>query len=199
MLQSENMNYPGKLVLIVGAAGSGKGVLIRSAKALHPEIIFAISSTTRAMRPSESDGHPYHFITKEEFETLVEAGGFIEWVSTDGKLYGTQKEEVLPGLEKGAVVLKEMEPRGISQIREILPKENIVTIYIDAGSWDTLVKRITSRAPISEEELESRRIRYEYERTFKDEADYVVENFDGKFAEADMAFDEIITSLLSSA
>jgi guanylate kinase len=193
------MTYPGKLVLVVGAAGSGKGVLIKRAREAHSEIVFAVSSTTRAMRPSESEGHPYHFIPKEEFEAQVETGGFIEWVSTDGKLYGTQKQEVLPGLGKGALVLKEMEPRGISQIREILPKENIVTIYIDAGSWDTLARRITSRAPISDEELESRRVRYEYERTFKDEADFIVENFDGKFAEADEAFEKILVSLLPSA
>lgn len=194
------MTYPGRFVLVVGAAGSGKGVLIQRAKELHPEITFAVSSTTRAMRPNEKDGQPYRFLTKEEFEARIAAGEFLEWAAIDGgKLYGTPKAEVMPRLEEGKLVLKEMEPQGIDQVRKLLPKENLVTIYIDAGSWESLARRVQGRAPISDEELESRRLRYEYERVFKDEADYVVENFDGKFKAADADFEAILQKLLPSA
>jgi guanylate kinase len=194
------MTYPGKLVLVVGAAGSGKGVLIQRAKELHPEIVFAVSSTTRAMRPTEHEGQPYRFLSKEEFETHIEAGEFLEWATIDGgKLYGTPKAEVIPALTAGKLVLKEMDIQGIEQVRKILPKENLVTIYIDAGSWESLARRVQGRAPISDEELESRRKRYEYERVFKDEADYVVENFDGKFKDADAAFEVTLQNLLPSA
>lgn len=194
------MTYPGKLLLVVGAAGSGKGVLIKRAKEMYAEVVFAVSCTTRVIRPTESEGHPYHFLSKEVFEKCITENQFIEWASIDGgKLYGTLYEEIMPSLEQGKVVIKEMEIQGIRQIQNILPKENVVTIYIDAGSWDMLARRIQGRAPISDEELESRRLRYEYERTFKDEADYVVENFDGKFKEADAAFEQIIRSVLRSA
>jgi guanylate kinase len=192
------MAYPGTFVIIVGAAGSGKGVLVRRAMELHPGIVFAVSSTTRAMRPGETEGHPYHFLSVPEFEAGIETGEFLEWASIDGgKLYGTPKQEVMPSLEAGKLVLKEMEIQGIRQVQDILPKENIVTIYIDAGSWDTLARRVQGRAPISAEELELRRQRYEYEKAFKDEADYVVENFDGRFDDADVAFEKIIVGLLA--
>ncbi|MDB4991830.1 MAG: gmk [Parcubacteria group bacterium] len=194
------MTYPGKLVLVVGAAGSGKGVLIKRAKEQHSEILFPITATTRAIRPGETEGNPYHFLTGEEFDARIEANDFIEWASIDGgKRYGTLKADVIPALTEGKLLLKEMEVQGVGQMRATLPKENIVTVYIDAGSWESLARRIKGRAPISDEELESRRLRYEYERAFKDEADHIVENFDGKFKEADASFEKIISSLLPSA
>ncbi|MES2225624.1 MAG: guanylate kinase [Patescibacteria group bacterium] len=194
------MNYPGTFVIIVGAAGSGKGVLIRRAKELHPEIVFAVSATTRTIRPGETDGHPYHFLSKEAFEARIESGDFLEWAAIDGgKLYGTPKEEVIPVLMSGGIVLKEMEVQGVHQVQQILPKENLVTVYIDAGPWESLSKRIQGRAPISAEELESRRLRFEYEKSFKDEATYVVENLDGRFDEADAAFADIISGVITGA
>lgn len=193
------MTYPGKLVLVVGAAGSGKGVLVRRAKELHPEIIFPISTTTRDPRPQEAHGTHYHFYTTEQFENDVAAGEFIEWANIDGKYYGTLRSEVMSALESGGLAIKEMDIQGIRQIQAILPPENVITIYVDAGGWETLARRIQGRAPISAEELESRRQRFEYEKQFKDEADYAVQNFDGKFKEADAAFDEVIQKLLPSA
>lgn len=201
MLQSGHMTvYSGKLVLVVGAAGSGKGVLLRRAKDAHPEIEFALSTTTRAMRPGEVEGVTYHYISKEAFEAQIAAGEFLEWASIDGgMLYGTPKDRVIPALTDGKLVVKEMEIQGLRQIQEVLPKENVVTIYIDAGSWETLSRRVQGRAPLSEEELESRRERYEYERQFINEADFVVQNFDGKFEEADQAFEQVLASLATGA
>jgi guanylate kinase len=92
-----------------------------------------------------------------------------------------------------------MDIQGVNQIEALVPRENVVTVYIDAGGWDTLARRILGRAPVSAEELESRRLRYEYEKEFKSEADYIVENFDGRFKEADAAFEAIIRKLLPSA
>lgn len=194
------MAYLGKLVLVVGTAGSGKSALIRRAKEQHQEIVYPHTATTRAIRPGEVDGEHYRFLTKEDFEQRIEAGEFLEWASIDnGKLYGTPKDEVIATLEAGKLAMKEMEIQGIRQIQKLLPPENVVTIYIDAGGWGVLARRIQGRAPISPEELESRRLRYEYEREFKNEADYVVENFDGKFKEADAVFEGVIQKLLPSA
>lgn len=198
-VSSTYMAYPGKLMLVVGAAGSGKGVLIRRATELHPEIVFPVSATTRAVRPQEVDGTHYHFITKEEFQSRIEEGQFIEWATTDGNFYGTPRSEIVPPLEAGSLILEEMDVKGVRQILDLIPRENIATVYIDAGGWETLAQRIQERAPISPEELDSRRQRFEYERKFREEADFVVENFDGKFTEADAAFEAIIQSLLPSA
>lgn len=193
------MSYTGKLVLVVGASGSGKGVLIKHAVELHPEIVFPISCTTRSMRPGEVDGVQYYFLSKETFLSRIEEGDFLEWAEYSGNYYGTLKSEVLPALEKGPLVLAEIEVQGARQVREILPPESLVIIYIDAGPWEDLARRIQARAPIGEEDLEARRIRYIDEQTFKPEATYVVENFDGKFPEADATFEKIISEIAGGA
>lgn len=193
------ITYPGKLVLIVGTSGSGKGVLLKRAKQLHPEIVFPVSCTTREMRPGEVDGETYYFVSKEEFDRRIEAGELLEWAPYGGHLYGTLKSEILPALEEGRLVLREVEVQGARHIRELLPSENLVIIYVYAGPWDDLERRIVGRAPMSDAELESRRLRYEDEQSFKAEATYVVENFDGKLQEADEAFESIIATLLPSA
>lgn len=192
--------YPGKLLLVIGTAGSGKGTLIKHVKDTYPDILYPHTATTRTMRPGEVDGEHYFFFTKEEFERHVEMGDFLEWAAIDGgRLYGTLKKDVFQALESGNIALKEIEIQGLRQVEALLPKENIVTIYIDAGGWDVLSRRIQGRAPISPEELESRRERYEYEKDFINEADYVVENHDGQFKQADEAFEKILLKYLHSA
>jgi guanylate kinase len=193
------MTYPGKLALVVGTSGSGKGVLLKRAKEAHPEIVFPISCTTRAIRPGEKDGENYHFVDTEEFKRRVEAGEFLEWAEYGGKLYGTLKSEVIPPLEAGKLVVREVEVQGARLIRDRIPVENLAIIYIYAGPWEDLARRIVGRAPMSDEELQARRAHYEDEQSFKTEATYVVNNFDGRFKEADAAFEKIITSLLPSA
>lgn len=193
------MSHTGKMVLVVGASGSGKGVLIKHTVELHPDIVFPISCTTRSMRPGEIDGVQYYFISKETFLDRIQKGDFLEWAQYSGNYYGTLTSEVVPALEKGKVVLAEIEVQGARQVREIIPAESLVIIYIDAGPWEDLVRRIQARAPIPEEELEARRNRYYDEQTFKPEATYVVENFDGKFPEADAAFEKIINGIVTGA
>ena len=193
------MTYTGKVVLVVGASGSGKGVLIKHAVELHPDIVFPISCTTRSMRPGEIDGVQYHFISKETFLNRIEEGEFLEWAQYSGNYYGTLKSEVVPALEQGKIVLAEIEVQGARQVREIIPADSLTIIYIDAGPWEDLARRIQARAPISQEELEARRHRYDDEQTFRPEATYIVENFDGKFPEADAAFEKIISQVATDA
>lgn len=192
------MAYSGMLVIVVSTAGSGKGVLIKHIKQKHPEVSYPNTITTREKRSGEVDGDHYSFLTKEKFEHHIERGDFIEWTSIDGgNLYGTFKTDVYNALKSGKVAVKEIEITGFRQVEEALPKENFVTIYIDAGEWNVLARRIKGRASISDEELESRRKRFEYERHFKREATFVVNNPDGKLKEAEHTFEEIIQTLLA--
>lgn len=193
------MAYPGTFALIVGASGSGKGALLKHARAAHPEIVFPVSCTTRAMRPGEKDGETYYFVSDEEFTNRIEAEEFLEWAEYGGARYGTLKSEITAPLEEGKLVMREVDVQGVHQLRTILPPENLVSIYIHAGAWEDVERRIRGRAPISEEELALRKHRYEEEEPFMREATYVVENLDGKFKEADAAFEGIIQKLLPSA
>lgn len=188
----------GKLILVVGSTGSGKGVLIEHISKLHPEIIFPVSATTRAPRPGEKEGRDYVFLSTDEFKDRIDAGEFLEWAQYGGHYYGTPLSEVVPYLSDGKVVLLELEVQGARQIKETIPASQLAIIYIEAGSWEELEHRIRTRAPMTEEELQKRKSRYDDEVSFKKEATHVVENPEGKLEQAKRDFTTTIEALLVS-
>ncbi len=189
----------GTLILVVGAAGSGKGEIIAHLRAMFPEIACALSATTRHKRPGEIEGTTYQFVSPEEFERKIRNGEFLEWVEKDGgNKYGTIKSTIVDPLQKGHVVLREVDVPGVRSILEIFPRKNVCIVWIDAGSWDILSARIKKRAPITEEELEFRRKRYMEEIPFFTEhADVHIYNSDGELEHAKKEVEKIVRNLLS--
>lgn len=187
----------GKLIIIMGPTGSGKGTLEQHVLSLYPQIIIPITATTRAPRPGEENGKHYHFFTREEFEQKRDEGFFLETATYGTNYYGTPKHEVLPHLENGELVLLEIEVQGVRQIRHMLPKNQLIIVYIEAGSWEDMERRVRERAPISDEELEKRRQRYDDELTFKPEVDVVIDNQEGKLEDAKKQFADLIQSALN--
>jgi guanylate kinase len=184
----------GKFILIIGPTGSGKSVLISYIHETFPNIIFPVTYTTREKRPgAENSG--YRFIGVDEFKAMESAGEFIEFAQFGGNFYATSKQEVNSGLEAGKILLKEMEVQGVGQIQAILSPEQLVIIYIDAGSWDELERRVRARAPITEEELAKRKKRYEDELPFKEIANFVISNPPGELEKAKEAISEAIRSI----
>jgi len=187
----------GKLILVVGPSGSGKGTLINHIKPLFPSIRYPRSCTTRAMRDGEVDGESYYFLSVDEFKKRIDEGQFLEWAEYGGHYYGTLQSEVLPVFEQGGVALKELEVQGARQIRQKVEKDDLVIIFISAGSWADMETRIRSRGTMPEDELVKRRARYDDEVSFMPEADFVIQNSIGKLDEAKAAFAGIIGSFLS--
>lgn len=185
----------GKFILVVGPSGSGKSALLAHLQETHPEIVFPLSCTTRTPRPGEVEGEKYFFITKEEFEKRESAGEFLEWAAYGGNYYGVLKAPVLKALEEGKLVVREVEVQGARQLLQTVPPETLNIIFIDAGSWENLEKRILSRAPMGQPELLARRKRYEDEITFKSHANIVVTNPDGGLEKAKKDFTEAIQTL----
>lgn len=182
----------GHLILIVGPSGSGKGSILSYLRHIFPQIPFAISCTTRAPRPGEENGSIYYFVTEEEFRARIAKGEFVEWASYGGHLYGTLKSEIIAPMEEGRVVIREVDVQGARTLQKLLPKENLTVIFLDAGSWEEMERRITERAPIASEELIKRRERYIDERTFLEEADHVISNHEGQFDEAKQMAEKIV-------
>ena len=113
-----------------------------------------------------------------------------------GHKYGTRKDAVLTPLQEGKTVIREVETAGARALRTLLSKEKIVTVFINTDSWNVLEARMLERAPMASEELTERRKRYERELAFRGEADYAVENQEGKLEETKRRLTDIIQSVL---
>lgn len=172
----------GKFFLIIGPSGSGKGTLVNYLRQNNDslDLVFPVSCTTRERRPREKEGETYYFITREEFEERIERDEFLEWAEYGGNLYGTLKSEIVDPLKLGRCVIREVEIQGAASIMSLFDREDLFVIYVDAGPWEKMERRILERAPIDSHELELRRQRFEEEVVFKDKADLVVRNYDGE-------------------
>lgn len=192
----------GKLVLLAGPSGSGKGTLLVHVRATYPHLFYPTSWTTRAPREGEVEGKAqsgktYRFVTVEEFKKAIDEGMFLEWDHHFNNYYGTPAQEVTAALAAGRVVFHELEVRGVKQLLEKIPREQVKVIFITAGSWDDMARRIRARQEISDEEFETRRVKYEDEMLFASEADYVLVNEDGKLEDTQKKFDESMKEILA--
>lgn len=171
----------GKLFLIVGPSGSGKSSVLMELKKQKTDYVYPLSATTRPMREGEREGDIYHFYTKERFEQGIEVGEFLEYaVVHQDNYYGLLKGPIFEGLEQGKTIVREVDIQGFDSIREKIPKESLVTIFITAPNKKELVDRIVSRAAISEDELEKRKESMHREFARSKDCDYLVENKQGQ-------------------
>ena len=176
---------------------SGKGSLMSYIEESFPQVSRLVSCTTRMKRPQEIEGVDYHFISRDEFERKIAQGSFIEWAEFSGHLYGTLRSELTDRLDGGEVVMNEIDLQGVLQLMNVVPKEKLTILYIDAGNWETLKARARERAPISEEDLERRFERYCEETVFKQNVDYVIHNNDGELEKAKAQIHEIIKNIIT--
>ena len=109
---------PGKVFVITGPSGVGKGTLIRTLLERVPELELAVSATTRAPRPGEEDGVHYHFLDDIEFDRRVVEGDFLEHAEYSGRRYGTLRSELDKRTAEGASVVLEIEVQGARQVAE---------------------------------------------------------------------------------
>lgn len=186
----------GVFILVIGPTGSGKSTLMKHVTEQFPKLVLPYSYTTRAKRPEHLEGKHYKFISVEEFKQKIDAGAFLEWAEYSGNYYGTVKNEVEQALSDGRILLKEVEVQGARQIRNLIPKEELMTVFVSSGDWASLEARVRARAPITDEELALRKQRYEDEITFQQEADTVILNTEGRKEKAKEDFKNLIQSVI---
>jgi guanylate kinase len=133
----------GKVFVITGPSGVGKGTLIRTLLQRVPELRLAVSATTRRPRPGETHGVDYHFLSDAEFERRVQAGEFVEHARYSGRRYGTLRSELEQRLTGGHPVVLELEVQGARQIREAMPEA--IQIFIAPPSEEALRNRLVGR------------------------------------------------------
>lgn len=187
--------WSGQVILIMAPSGSGKSQLITYIQNKFPEVIYALTHTTRKPRPQECSEKTYCFLSVEEFNKKVENDEFLEWAEYSGNKYGTEKTEIFSALMEGKIILKEMDLQGVMQMRKIIPTKFLTVVYIDAGSWKSLKKRILGRAAIARVELELRYERYKKEIEAKPYADIVIKNHNGLMKQAKKDLFKVVESI----
>lgn len=143
----------GVLLLVSGPSGSGKTTLCRKL-AREGEAHYSISCTTRPARPREVNGRDYYFLSREEFESDVASGNFLEHAEVHGNLYGTLKSEVLEFLERGKDVVMDIDVQGAAQVRACVDPmimTSVADLFVMVGSDEELRERLSGRGTDSEE------------------------------------------------
>jgi guanylate kinase len=174
----------GKVFVITGPSGVGKGTLIAMLLAAVPELELSISATTRGPREGEENGRDYHFLTEPEFQRRVDADDFLEYATYAGNRYGTLRSAVESRLDHGRSVVLEIEVQGASQVRQSMPEA--VQIFIAPPDPAVLRERLVGRATDSEEEIEKRLRRAEVELEARNDFPHVIVNDEVERAAAEL-------------
>ena len=165
-----------KLIIITGPSGVGKGTVVKELLDRNKDIWLSISATTRNPRIGEKDGENYYFISDEKFKDMIDKKEFLEWAQFAGNYYGTPLSTVNEKIEKGFIVLLEIEVEGAKQIKEKFPES--LSIFLLPPSKEELEKRIRNRGTEKEEAIDRRLSRANYEIASSDEFDFVLTNHD---------------------
>ena len=174
----------GKLVVISGTSGVGKGTVLGLMMKKCKELSFSVSATTRAPRLGEEDGVHYYFITKEQFEQMIARGEFLEYDAHMANYYGTPRAQALEKMEKGSVLL-DIDPNGAKQVKESAPEA--VLVFIEPPSMEELERRLRGRGDTPEDQIALRLERAHWELEQRAWYDHVVVNDD-----ADRCAEEIL-------
>ena len=169
-------NKKGNIFIISAASGTGKTTLVSRLLKNNGDIRVSISHTTRQPREGERHGVHYHFVPKEEFESLIRQNAFLEHADVFGNYYGTSLPMIEKSLEQGVDVFLDIDWQGARQIRQKVP--NVKTIFILPPSREELKNRLVGRGQDSEETIAKRMAEAKSEMSHYSEFDYVIVNDD---------------------
>lgn len=166
-----------KLIIFSAPSGSGKSTIINVLKERGMRFGFSISATSRKPRGTEKNGIEYYFLTPDEFRAKIANGDFVEYEEVyKDQFYGTLKSEVDRKLTEGDVMF-DIDVKGALNIKKIYGKR-AVAIFIQPPSVEELSRRLHGRGTETEELIQKRLAKAEYEMSFAEQFDYIVVNDD---------------------
>ncbi len=174
--QANKPKPKGKLIVLTGPSGVGKGTLVQILLQRHPEIYLSISATTRSPRPGETYGEHYYFVSRADFEKMISDRHLLEWAEFAGNYYGTPLLLVEQQIAEGKIVLLEVELDGANQISVSCPEA--LRIFILPPSFSALEQRLRDRATDSNSAIDSRLKRAQIEIASAGEFDVQITNDD---------------------
>ena len=172
----------GLLFVLSAPSGTGKDSVINMLKQQGMDFFVVPSVTTRAPRTGESEGNPYHFISRETFERLVSQNELLEYANVHGNWYGQPRKLIRDNLSAGRDVLLKIDVKGAATIRSKV--SDAIFIFLIPGSLDELTQRLTGRQTETEEELERRLADARKELAEQHWYDYLITNRDGHLLDA---------------
>lgn len=175
----------GQLIVFSGPSGVGKGTILARYMAGRQDICYSVSATTRQPRPGEVDGQQYFFLSREEFEGLIENGQMLEHAQYSGNYYGTPRRFVEEKLGAGVDVVLEIEVQGAAKVKAACPEA--LLIFVLPPSYAELRSRLTGRGTEDAATVQRRLDAALGEMCQADQYDYVIVNDDLDRAVEDLA------------
>ena len=164
----------GKLLIISGFSGVGKGTVVKYILDNYPDYKISISATTRSPREGEVDGTHYHFLTTEKFEDMIKNNQLLEYANYVGNYYGTPRDYVEEQIKANRNVILEIESVGALNVKKIFPEA--VLVFITPPDADELEKRLRGRGTEDEETIIARLRKAAKESEGVEKYDYIVIN-----------------------
>ncbi|OWF35481.1 Guanylate kinase [Mizuhopecten yessoensis] len=165
-------------LVVSGPSGSGKSTLLNKMFAEFPDsFAFSVSHTTRNPRPGEVEGKDYHYVQREQFEKMIEDGGFLEHAQFSGNRYGTSQQAVLDIEKTGRICILDVEINGVKNIKKT--DLNPRYVFLKPPSMEVLKERLKGRGTESDESLQRRLDTAKEALDYADEEgayDYVIVN-----------------------
>lgn len=169
----------GRIIVVSAPSGTGKSTIINTILDRNEiDMKFSVSATNRAPRAGEIDGVSYNFLSTEQFLTLINQSGFVEWEEVyPGRYYGTLKSEIEKIIREGHNVILDIDVKGAMNVKELYG-DKAITLFIQPPSIDTLRQRLESRGTETAESLAQRLQKAEFELSYAEKFDVVIVNDD---------------------
>ena len=176
-MATNTLQRRGLMFILSSPSGAGKTTISRMLLERDPAIKLSVSATTRPMRAGEVDGKDYHFVSQEQFDSMVENSEFLEWATVFNNSYGTPKAQVKAGLREGQDFLFDIDWQGTQQLYQKM-ETDVVRVFILPPSLEELQRRLNGRGTDSAAVIKARMERARAEISHWDGYDYVVVNDD---------------------
>lgn len=164
-----------QLIVLSAPSGGGKTTVAKHLFTVFPQLTFSVSATTRHIRPGEVEGKDYYFLSHEEFQQKIAAGDLLEYEVIFGNYYGTLQSSVQRALDRGEVMVFDVDVKGALSLRKAFPDDTVL-IFITPPTMVELEKRLRSRRTESEEQISLRLERAAMEMEQCSEFDKVIVN-----------------------